>query len=54
MGLWGKREVVWTNVHITVKELLPAVITCALWDCEWRSQSVLCQYDNAAVVAIIQ
>ena len=43
----------WANVHITVKELLPVVISCALWGHRWAGESVLAYTDNAAVVAIV-
>ena len=40
-------------MHITVKELLPVVISCALWGHRWAGESVLAYTDNAAVVAIV-
>ena len=43
----------WATVHITVKELAPVVLACALWGSEWQGQRVECRTDNAAVVAII-
>ena len=42
------------SVHITVKELTPIVIACAVWGPRWRGKSVRCQCDNAAVVAIVR
>ena len=45
---------VWSDVHITVKELLPIVLACAVWGCQWQGRTVRCQCDNAAVVAIIK
>lgn len=32
----------WGTVHITVKELLPIVLACALWGHEWHGNSVHC------------
>ena len=43
----------WATVHITVKELLPIVLACALWGPQWTGKSVLCRSDNAAVVAAV-
>ena len=43
----------WAMVHITVKELLPIVLTCALWSPQWKGKSVLCRSNNAAVVAVV-
>ena len=42
------------GVHITVKELLPVVVACALWGSHWRDMTVCCRCDNAAVVAILR
>ena len=44
----------WATVHITVKELLPIIVSIALWDRSWHGSSVRCRCDNAAVVAIIR
>ena len=43
----------WASVHITVKELLPVIMACALWGMLWQGKTVHCRTDNAAVVAII-
>ena len=43
----------WAKVHITVKELQPIVVACAVWGKNWRGQTIKCICDNAAVVAII-
>ena len=43
----------WAGIHITVKELLPIVMACAVWGNQWSSKSVKCFCDNAAVVAIL-
>ena len=44
----------WASVHITVKELLPVVVACALWGEGWKGKAVQCRCDNAAVVAILK
>ena len=43
----------WSSVHITVKELVPIVVACALWGNQWKGAMVLCHCDNAAVVSIV-
>jgi hypothetical protein len=43
----------WTDVPIAVRELLPIVISSALWGQNMRGLHVRCRCDNAAVVAII-
>ena len=43
----------WANVHITVKELLPIVISIATWGKQWAEEMGLCHCDNAAVVNIL-
>ena len=43
----------WSEVHITVKELLPIVIAVALWGNHWENKVVRCRCDNAAVVAVV-
>ena len=43
----------WTEVHIAAKELLPIVISCALWGQQMKSSYICCQCDNAAVVTMI-
>ena len=43
----------WLPVHITVKELLPMVMACALWGHMWERELVLAHTDNAAVVATV-
>ena len=45
---------VWDQVHITVKELLPVVVACAVWGHQWPGGSIRVLCDNAAVVAIIK
>ena len=39
--------------NITVKELIPIVIACAVWGRRWEHQSVLARCDNMAVVCDI-
>lgn len=43
----------WKGVHITVKELVPIVVACAVWGKQWQGKSIRCNCDNAAVVAIV-
>ena len=43
----------WKTVHVTVKELAPIVIACAVWGPGWRGKTVLCCCDNVAVVTIV-
>ncbi len=45
---------IWEGVHITVTELLPIVVACAIWGHLWRGKTVHCLCDNAAVVAILR
>ncbi len=45
---------IWKGVHITVKELLPIVVACAIWGHLWRGKTVHCLCDNVAIVAIIR
>ena len=44
----------WSSIHITVKELLPIVMSVAVWGHRWQGKCVRCRCDNAAVVAIIR
>ena len=44
----------WLERHITVKELLPVVLSIAIWGHMWRGGAVRCRCDNAAVVAILR
>lgn len=44
----------WESVHITVKELLPIVLSVAVWGHKWGGCTIRCRCDNAAVVAIIR
>ena len=44
----------WIPLHITVKELLPIIISVAVWEERWRGQTIACRCDNTVVVAIIR
>ena len=44
----------WLQLHITVKELLPVVISIAIWGKLWSGKTVHCRCDTAAVVAIVR
>ena len=44
----------WQQIHITVKELLPVVLSVAIWGSMWQGKAVHCRCDNAAVVAILK
>ena len=39
----------WAEAHISVQELLPIVISCAIWG----SDHIRCLYDNATVIVMI-
>ena len=41
---------VWACIHITVKELVPVVMACALWGEELCGKTVECRTDNAAII----
>ena len=43
----------WSPIQITIKELLPEIMSCALWGSTWKGMTVKCLCDNDAVVAII-
>ena len=43
----------WAEVHISVKELLPIVISCAIWGREMAGRHIRGVCDNAAVVVMI-
>ena len=43
----------WSDIHITVKELLPIILGVAVWGWAWRGYKVTCLCDNTAVVAIV-
>ena len=44
----------WSQVHLTVKELLPVVVACAVWGRTTQGNSIRIRCDNAAVVAILR
>ena len=41
------------SAHISVKELLPIIISCAIWAESMRQKHIRCHCDNAAAVAMI-
>ena len=43
----------WAEVHISVQELLPIVISCAIWGSKMAGCHIRCLCDNAAVVVMI-
>ena len=43
----------WSDIHITVKELLPIVLGVTVWGRAWKGYKVTCLCDNTAVVAIV-
>ena len=55
MGEWFQVEwpASWIKLHITIKELLPVVVGVAMWGSKWRGKTIICNCDNAAVVAIL-
>ena len=65
-ALWGFRwlQLQWPQSYqgdflqlaeasITLKELLPMVIACAVWGPEWRSSTVVVHCDNMGAVSLI-
>ena len=44
----------WADYHITEKELLPIVLSVALWDREWQRTHVCFHCNNMKVVEILQ
>lgn len=48
---WDHRS---AHLTITVKELLPIVLACAVWGRAWGSHRVVCHCDNQAVVACLR
>jgi len=55
-GEWFQLEWLssWQPIHITVKELLPVVLSVAIWGSMWQGKAVRCRCDNAAVVAVVR
>lgn len=43
----------WAEVHISVQELLPIVVSCAIWGSDMAGCHIRCLCDNAAVVVMI-
>ncbi len=41
------------DMHITVKELAPAMIAAVIWGRNWRGKNVLAYYDSAPAVALV-
>ena len=48
---WSKQ---WFTEHIMAKELLPIVLSCAVWGPTLARHKVLFQCDNSSVVAALQ
>ena len=44
----------WSEVDISIKEMVPIVVAAAMWGRSWHQHRVFFHSDNAAVVAIIQ
>ena len=59
-ALWGNKWIQcpwqnhWSNKGITIKEMLPIVLACALWGHEWRHKQVEVACDNQAVVEVLK
>ena len=45
-GEWGGR-------NITLKEILPVVLACAIWGQEWKGTTVVAHVDNQGAVAVL-
>ena len=43
----------WRNTPITQKEVLPAVLACAVWGHRWKAKQVQLYCDNEAAVAVL-
>ena len=65
-ALWGRRwlQATWSEIYketpheveddgITLKEMIPIIIACALWGPHWRQSSVLVHCDNEGAVAVV-
>ena len=54
-GQWFQLQLLesWSDVHITIKELLPIILRVAVRGNRWQGLLVICKCGNAAVVAII-
>ena len=57
LGLWGILRIKLVHARVggthTVKELVPIVISAAIWGHSWREKTVLVQCDNTVVVSIV-
>ena len=42
-----------SEASIMVKEHIPTVVAAALWGRRWSGSTIICRYDNEAVVAAI-
>ena len=38
----------WATVHITIKELLPVVLACAVWGQQWRGKTIRCRSETVS------
>ncbi len=48
---WG--QLVLRDGSITLKELLPVVLACAVWGEQWKLKVVLVHCDNQGVVSVV-
>ena len=44
----------WQDIHITAKELVPIVISAAIWGPQWARQGINFRCDNMAVVSLLK
>ena len=51
-GMQGQWPSEWASVNIMVKELVPVVLSCALWGPQWSGHHV--HIDNLSVVQVLQ
>ena len=65
-AVWGKRwlQAEWSKTYaeapqergedgITPKELVPIIMSCAIWGPQWRQSSILVHCDNEGAVAVV-
>ncbi|XP_065884054.1 uncharacterized protein [Dysidea avara] len=65
-AVWGKRwlQASWSSMYknglgevgedgITLKELVPIVVACAVWGPQWRQSSALVHCDNEGAVTVV-
>ena len=43
----------WGGRNITLKEILPVVLACAVWGPQWRGRKVVAHVDNEGAVAVL-